>query len=145
MKKTTWKLHGYDTFSNEWYGPLDEFKTEEKALAAAFKRLDKLEKTQPSASSGGQAPNGIQDHVFIERPDGTKYRVTPEQKGGRTMDREVCKKCLYDELEHMKEVILVRCNSCRRDKCPDLIVQFARGGNKGLCRMCKKEREGKRE
>ncbi len=68
------KLLGYDTFSDEWYD-LDEFKTEAEAQTAGRERLEDLEKTQPSHQSGGQAPQGIQDRVFIQRPDGSKYRV----------------------------------------------------------------------
>ena len=68
------KLLGYDTFSNEWYD-LDKFKTEKEAVRAGKTRLRDLEVTQPSATSGGQESMGIQDRVFIERPDGSKYRV----------------------------------------------------------------------
>ena len=38
----------------------------------ALKRLADLERTQPAASSGGQAPGGIQDRVYIVHPDGRK-------------------------------------------------------------------------
>lgn len=72
-----WKLVGYDTFSNEWYD-LESFKTEKAALTAAKKRLEELEKTQPATSSGGQGRYGIQDRVFIERPDGSQYRAMPD-------------------------------------------------------------------
>jgi len=69
------KLLGFDTFSSEWYS-LGSFHTEGKALAAAQAKLRVLEHTQPSRSSGGQS--GIQDRVFIERPDGTQARVFPQ-------------------------------------------------------------------
>lgn len=39
--------------------------------------LTNLERTQPSEHSGGQYPHGIQDRVFVERPDGSRYRVLP--------------------------------------------------------------------
>jgi len=70
--KPIFKLLGYDTFSNEWY-PLDEFSTEQKARAAGVKRLEELAVSQPAKNSGGQ--DGIQDRVFIEHPDGKRYRV----------------------------------------------------------------------
>lgn len=70
-----WKLIGHDTFAREDY-PLSEHESEEAAIEAARARLRSLEVTQPSATSGGQGDEGIQDRVFIERPDGTRYRVT---------------------------------------------------------------------
>lgn len=73
-KKPVFKLLGYDTFSNEWYD-LEEFPTEKKAKEAGVKRLEELAISQPASSSGGQASGGIQDRVFIERPDGNRYRV----------------------------------------------------------------------
>lgn len=72
--KPRWKLIGFDTFSNESY-TLKSYPSLEAAEAAAKERLRELEQTQPSTSSGGQS--GIQDRVFIERPDGTQYRVFP--------------------------------------------------------------------
>lgn len=69
-----WKLLGYDTFSSEWYILPGSFASEKDAQTAADRRLDDLERTQPSASSGGQGSLGIQDRVFIQRPDGSKYR-----------------------------------------------------------------------
>jgi hypothetical protein len=75
MKRTRFRLVGYDTFSNEWYNLNKTFKTETAAIRAAKKRLEHLEETQPSASSGGQGAGGIQDRVFVERPNGTRFRV----------------------------------------------------------------------
>lgn len=72
-----WKIVGYDTFSNEWYGLQPDYATEKEAQTAALKRLDELERSQPAKDSGGQADVGIQDRVFVERPDGTRYRVVP--------------------------------------------------------------------
>lgn len=69
-----WTLLGYDTFSNEWY-TLDSYPSQAAAETAAKARLKELEQTQPSASSGGQGFFGIQDRVYIKRPDGTEYRV----------------------------------------------------------------------
>jgi hypothetical protein len=70
--KPVFKLMGYDTFSDEWYC-LDKFPTEKAARVAGVKRLEELAVSQPTASSGGQ--NGIQDQVYIEHPDGKRYRV----------------------------------------------------------------------
>jgi hypothetical protein len=75
MKAKKWSLEGYDTFEGgpDDYYPLEgEYDDESAAQAAARNRLAELEKTQPSSSSGGQS--GIQDRVFIVRPDGRKYR-----------------------------------------------------------------------
>jgi hypothetical protein len=69
--KPRWKLIGFDTLSYT----LKSYPSLEAAEAAAQERLIELEQTQPSTSSGGQS--GIQDRVFIERPDGTQYRVFP--------------------------------------------------------------------
>jgi len=73
-KKPVFKLLGYDTFSDEWYD-LEEFPTEKKAREAGIKRLEELAISQPASSSGGQTSGGIQDRVFIELPDGKRYRV----------------------------------------------------------------------
>lgn len=67
-----WRLLGFDTFSGEWYTLKGKYVTEAQAREAARKRLAELEKSQPTADSGGQ--DGIQDQVHIERPDGTRYR-----------------------------------------------------------------------
>lgn len=73
-----WSLLGLDTFSDEYY-PLDgEYLTEMEAKLAAIKRLFELEESQPSKTSGGQGPCGIQDRVYIIRPDGTRYRYCGE-------------------------------------------------------------------
>jgi hypothetical protein len=77
MKTGKWSLDGYDTFEGgpDAYYPLEgEYDDEQSAQAAARKRLAELEKTQPSSSSGGQSFGGIQDQVFVVRPDGSKYR-----------------------------------------------------------------------
>lgn len=74
-----WKLEGQDVFDmdddDRGFYPLEgEYDTEELAKAAARIRLKELEGTQPSAGSGGQSDNGIQDRVYIVRPDGSKHR-----------------------------------------------------------------------
>jgi hypothetical protein len=74
-KRQVWMLLGYDAFAREWYPLRGRFSTELAAQRAAKKRLVELERTQPSAVSGGQA--GIQDQVYIIRPDGTRYRYLP--------------------------------------------------------------------
>jgi len=73
-----WTLQGYDTFSREDYDLPGQYWTEAGAQRAARRRLRYLERTQPSASSGGQKEFGIQDRVFIVRPDTTNYRYLPD-------------------------------------------------------------------
>ncbi len=73
MQNSKWKLQGRDTFANEDYPLEGEFDTEHDAITAAKVRLTDLEITQPSETSGGQ--DGIQDQVFVIRPDGTRFRV----------------------------------------------------------------------
>ncbi len=85
-----WSVWGYDTFEEEdaWY-PIDadwtktpreikEYDTEDEALARAYSRFDELEISQPSKNSGGQSEWGIQDMVYLQRPDGNRYRVFPK-------------------------------------------------------------------
>lgn len=79
QKQEVWKIRGLDTFSGEPYPLPGEYSTEEEAIEAAQKRIDELEKTQPTKSSGGQGFYGIQDRVFIIRPDGTEYRYNRKQ------------------------------------------------------------------
>lgn len=77
-----WKVIGLDTFEAA-HDPKEAEYTigtcvdEATAQSMAYSKLRALEVSQPSATSGGQHSNGIQDQVFIERPDGTRYRVTP--------------------------------------------------------------------
>ena len=71
-----WRLRGYDTFSEEEYGLSGEYDDEQTAREAAAKRLEHLEESQPSASSGGQGFGGIQDQIYVVRPDGSEYRFT---------------------------------------------------------------------
>jgi len=71
----TWRLQGHDTFAREDYPLEGDFACEADAMAGARARLAALELEQPSASSGGQAMDGIQDRVFVIRPDGSTFRV----------------------------------------------------------------------
>lgn len=81
-KKKRWKLIGYDTFEGEYYTLHDdkwrplEFASLAKAKDAARVRLEELEVSQPSSSSGGQDQYGIQDRVYIETPEGDRIRFT---------------------------------------------------------------------
>jgi hypothetical protein len=70
-----WRLRGHDTFAGEDYALRGVFWTEKAAQRAARRRLAELERSQPSATSGGQ--DGIQDQVYVVRPDGTSYRFRP--------------------------------------------------------------------
>lgn len=74
IPKSDWKVVGYDTFDREFY-PLYDCTCEEAAVALGSEYLKHLEMTQPASSSGGQGALGIQDRVFIVRPDGTQYRL----------------------------------------------------------------------
>jgi hypothetical protein len=73
----TWRLVGWDAFADEDYPLPGEYGSEIAAQEAARKRLEHLERIQPCAKSGGQAPGGIQDRVLIVRPNGTSYRYLP--------------------------------------------------------------------
>jgi hypothetical protein len=69
-----WKVIGWDTFAGEEY-PISQHETEGEARLAAQSYLRKLERDQPTVSSGGQ--DGIQDQVFVAGP-GVRYRVRPD-------------------------------------------------------------------
>ena len=73
-----WELRGYDTFADEWYPLPGRFSSEQAARRAARKELEQVEQLQPSRDSGGQKPGGIQDRIYIVRPDKTMYRYLPE-------------------------------------------------------------------
>jgi hypothetical protein len=73
-----WTPQGYDTFSREDYDLPGHCWTEVGAQWAARRRLRYLQRTQPSASSGGQNELGIKDRVFIVRPNKTNYRYLPD-------------------------------------------------------------------
>ncbi len=77
-----WSIKGFDTLEEEFYPFIGnpEFDTEKEARIAASEKLKSLEHTQPSDSSGGQIEEGIQDRVFIVRPDQTHYRFLPTEE-----------------------------------------------------------------
>jgi hypothetical protein len=72
----SWRLKGLDTFAGDYYALTGEFPDEAAAVEAGRARLAKLELEQPSEQSGGQAEGGIQDRVYVVRPDGSMYRLT---------------------------------------------------------------------
>jgi len=76
IKVEIWRLRGYDTFAGESFHIPGKFFSKNAAERAARKYLKKLEKTQPVHISGGQ--KGIQDQVYIIRPDGSIYRYRLE-------------------------------------------------------------------
>lgn len=85
MERKIWRVVGYDTFEEEFYSIHGaDYVTEEEAQQAARVRFDILNKTQPmeEEDSGGQDDDGIQDRIFIERPDGSRYRfiLIPQDK-----------------------------------------------------------------
>lgn len=70
--KGEWRLEGYDTFEEVAYPLEGTYGRREEAEAAAEARLAELERSQPTATSGGQ--NGIQDRIFLVSPDGARIR-----------------------------------------------------------------------
>ena len=71
----SWRLEGWDTFGGHAYGLPGNYRTQESAVKAAKRELRKIEKMQPSGSSGGQ--DGIQDQVYIIGPDGERSQILP--------------------------------------------------------------------
>jgi hypothetical protein len=69
-----WRLRGYDTYAAEDYPMPGSYYTERGARRAARRYLRHLERTQPSETSGGQKDGGIQDRIYVVRPDGSSYR-----------------------------------------------------------------------
>ena len=72
-----WAVEGYDTFEGgpDAYYPIEDgLGSEAEALIVASAYMTDLERRQPAATSGGQGPYGIQDRVFIVRPDGSRYQ-----------------------------------------------------------------------
>ncbi len=51
------------------------YRSRERAITAARRELRKIERLQPSETSGGQ--DGIQDQVHVIEPDGGSFRVWP--------------------------------------------------------------------
>jgi hypothetical protein len=68
-----WRLEGWDTFAGHPYPIPGRYRSRGRAEAAARRRLAELERTQPSAVSGG--PDGVQDHVYVVGPAGERFRV----------------------------------------------------------------------
>jgi len=72
----TWILKGYDTFEERFYALSGEYPSQQEAERAAEAKLKEIEGTQPTVSTGEQEEDGIQDQIFVVRPDGTQYRYT---------------------------------------------------------------------
>lgn len=70
-----WRLQGYDAFSGEHYPIRGTYGSEASARRAGYRYLRRLEKMQPSESSGGQHPGGIQDQVYLISPEGCFTRL----------------------------------------------------------------------
>lgn len=80
MAGQAWRLEGWDTFAQESYRIPGEYPSEALALAAAYRQLEELERTQPRESSGGQT--GIQDQIYVVGPAGQRYRVESSSSQG---------------------------------------------------------------
>ena len=52
-----WQLEGWDTFAGHSYPIAGRYRTRDSAIRAARRQLRKLERSQPSAVSGGQVAN----------------------------------------------------------------------------------------
>lgn len=83
MNDARWRLEGWDAFSDEAYpiteisGAKESYDNEAEARADGQLQLAKLEVHQPTASSGGQAPGGIQDRVYLVHPGNRYERLLP--------------------------------------------------------------------
>lgn len=90
--KKIYKLRELDMFDFESC-TFGEYVSEEEVRNAARKRLEELEISQPTAESGGQ--NGIQDRIYVVRPDGTEYRYEIIKDSGEVLERHIkkCGKC----------------------------------------------------
>ncbi len=89
-----WKVIGLDTFAaaNEGEDALYTIAVcadEATAQLMAYTKLQALEESQPTETSGGQGVAGIQDRIFIERPDGTRYRVITRAQRKAALDELV--------------------------------------------------------
>jgi hypothetical protein len=71
-----WGVDGYDTFEggDAYYPVSTGLSSEDEALTTASAYMTELDQRQPPQQSGGQDAMGIQDRVFIVRPDGSRYR-----------------------------------------------------------------------
>jgi hypothetical protein len=74
-----WRVLGIDGFDDDaGFYLVAKCDTEQEAFERAQSYLQELERTQPISSSGGQGPDGIQDQVYIQRPeDGAIKRIYP--------------------------------------------------------------------
>ena len=73
----TWRLKGFDTFSNEPYDIPGEFTEESAARAAVRKMLEEILAWQPTEDAGDpDEENSIQDYVILVHPDGTEEPFT---------------------------------------------------------------------
>ncbi len=73
MHGTKWRLEGFDTSAREEYPISGDYDSEADAVAAAENRMEQIEKHPPSVPSGEQ--EGLQDRIYVVRPDGSKFRV----------------------------------------------------------------------
>lgn len=69
-----WCLAGYDMLEGTPYPLNGEWNNESETLDAARLHMAHLEMTQPTAETGGQDDDGIQDQVWVIRPNRTRYR-----------------------------------------------------------------------
>ena len=74
---SSWKVFGFDTFSNERYRilPQHEFAEERTAREAVKKKLAEIERDQPDAGDPDEE-GSIQDYVILVHPDGTEEPFT---------------------------------------------------------------------
>jgi hypothetical protein len=72
-----WRLKGHDAFAGTDYDLPGTYRSEARARRAAGRALRQIERGQPSATSGGQ--KGVQDRIYIMRPDRTSYRFRPDE------------------------------------------------------------------
>jgi tetratricopeptide (TPR) repeat protein len=114
MGQESWKLIGFDTFESAWYELEGDYANESQALEAAQARLRYLEETQPSATSGGQADEGIQDRVYVVCPDRSRYRVMPAGHERDVEDSEKHVNAHHDVNENAEEGLAARLNCALR-------------------------------
>ena len=75
--KETWRVLGFDAFDEEYYPLSGDFETEDGAKKLASEKFDQINLSQPDEQSSGQDDDGIQDRLFIEKPDGSLIRFLP--------------------------------------------------------------------
>ena len=67
IREHRWRLEGFNTFAGEAYSFPDSYRTEAEAVAAGRKKLKEIKKIQSDEEGG------IQDQVWVIRPDGRGY------------------------------------------------------------------------